>query len=239
MNFFNLFGIFAILIFGSLFVNSANAQIDPLTDISFLQTGELVTSKNQFQISNDLIIREFFSGKIIRVSGQTIEGFPYITYSKISNDEINTHGVIFIQGKFINLLFVEKFIEGNKENEKSNDLSVLTQYTQRVYSKQFVKIDIKIFDKEQNKLNDFNQNYGYVPNTNVDLVITNVDSQRIFSSNGTTNDKGFFETQYLIPENSKRETLSIKINAENENSASSKILQIFILGEIPSDGKSS
>jgi len=213
------------LIFGSLFINSANAQIDPLTDISFFQTGELATSKNQFQISNELTIREFFNGNIIRVSGQTIEGFPYLTYSKISGNKIDTHDTIFIQGKFVNLLFIEKFIES--ENEKNNDLVVLIQYSQRIYSKQFVQIDVKIFDKEQNKFNDFNQNYGYIPNTNVDVVIINEENQIIFSSNGTTNDRGFFETQYLIPESSKRETLSVTINAENENSASSKILQVF------------
>ena len=77
------------------------------------------------------------------------------------------------------------------------------------------------------------------PNTNIDVVITNEENQIIFSSNGTTNDKGFFETQYLIPESPKRETLSVAINAENENSVSSKILQVFKLGRIPDDGKSS
>lgn len=60
----------------------------------------------------------------------------------------------------------------------------------------------------------------------------------MFSSNGITNDKGLFETNYLIPDNSKRETLTVTINVENKNSSSSKILQVFALGNIASDGGS-
>jgi hypothetical protein len=60
----------------------------------------------------------------------------------------------------------------------------------------------------------------------------------VFSSNGITNDMGLFETKYLIPDNSKIETLTVAINAENENSSSSKILQAFALGNIPTDNNS-
>ena len=68
-------------------------------------------------------------------------------------------------------------------------------------------VDIKIYDKEQNKLNDFDQNYGFISNVNINIKITDEDEEIIFSSNGVTNENGLFETQYLIPENSKRETL--------------------------------
>jgi hypothetical protein len=68
------------------------------------------------------------------------------------------------------------------------------------------------------------------------VTITNEENNEIFSSDGITNDKGLFETKYLIPDNSKRETLTVTINAENESSSSSKILQAFVLGNIPSDG---
>ena len=132
--------------------------------------------------------------------------------------------------------FIEKAIQIGKIEEENNDLTIVVQYTQRDHSKQFIFIDVKIFDKEQNKHDDYNQNYGYVSNTNVNLNIADDDKQEIFSSVGITNDKGLFETKYLIPDNSKRETLTITINAENENSISSKILQVFALGNIPTDG---
>jgi len=212
------------------------ADIDPLLDIGFLQSGILYSTENQFHISNELNVRQFFDGNIIRVSGQTVEGFPYITYSKILDEKMDTHGSIFINGQFTKLSFIEKIIDVEQIEAKTDDLSIVTQYTQRAHSKQLIFVDVKIFEKEQNKYSDFNQNYGYISNTNIKVTITDGDNLEKFSSSGITNDKGLFETKYLIPDNSKRETLTITINAENDNSISSKILQVFTLGNISSDG---
>jgi len=223
----------AFVLLVPLLIGTALAQIDPLVDIEFLQSGEINTKEHQFHISSEMSIREFLNGNIVRVSGQTIEGFPYITYSKISDDKIDTRGIIFISGEFVKLSFEEEPKQEEIVIEKKDDLGVLVQYTQRVYSKQFAQIDIKIYDKELNKLNDFNQNYGYVSNTNIEVLVIDEDNQEFYSSSGITNNKGFFETEFLIPENSIRETLTVTINAENENSKSSKILQMFSLGRIP------
>ncbi len=122
--------LFAIMVLGIFTVNFAFAQVDPLIDIEFLQTGELNTSENQFHISNEITIREFFNGNIIRISGQVIEGFPYITYSKILDDKMDTHGMIFIGGKFVDLNFEEKIIQEDVIIEKNQDISILVQYTQ-------------------------------------------------------------------------------------------------------------
>jgi len=237
MNFFAIFGIVVIFCIGSISINSVSAQIDPLSEILFFQTGELKTVENQFQISNDFAIREFFNGDIIRISGQTLEGFPYITYSKILEDSVDTHGIIFINNQFVKLSFVEEEISQIEEIEnKNDDLAIVVQYTQRAHSKQFIFIDVKIFDKEQSKHDNFNQNYGQISNVNVQVIITDKNNQEVFSSDGITNDKGLVESKYLVPDNSNRETLTVAINAENENSSSSKILQVFTLGNIPTDG---
>jgi len=233
MNFYSISIIFAIMILGIFIVNFAFAQVDSLIDIEFLQTGVLNTSENQFHISNEITIREFFNGNIIRVSGQTIEGFPYIIYSKILDDKIDTHGMIFIGGEFVDLNFEEKVIQEETIIEKNQDISILVQYTQRIYDKDFARIDIKIFDTEQNRLNDFNLNYGFVPDTNIEVLVVDEENQEFYSTDGITNDKGLLEIEFYIPENSKRETLTVTINAENENSKSSKILQIFSLGREP------
>ncbi len=60
MNFYTTFVLFLIFTLGVFTINSASAQVDPLIDIDFLQTGELNTSENQFHISNEITIREFF-----------------------------------------------------------------------------------------------------------------------------------------------------------------------------------
>ncbi len=234
MNFYIILTIFTISSLGVFAINSASAQIDPLADIEFLQSGEINTKENQFHISNEISIREFFNGNIVRVSGQTIEGFPYIIYSKILDDKIDTHGIIFISGKFVKLSFEEKPKQEETDFEKKDDLSILVQYTQRVFSKNFVQIDIKIYDKQQNKLNDFDQKDGTLPNVNIEVLVLNEENQKFYSSNGTTNNNGFFETKFWIPDNYKKDTLIVTINAENENSKSSKILQVFSLGNEPS-----
>ena len=238
MNFYIIAVYFFILIISAMTTNYALGQVDPLTEINFLQSGMIYSDENQFNISNDITIREFFNGNIIRISGQTIEGFPYITYSKVSDENIDTHGIIFINNQFVKLSFEGKSIIVVETQDKKDDLTLAVQYTQRAHSKQLIFIDVKVFDKEQNNYGDYNQNYGYIPNTNVTIVITNEDNNEVFSSNGITNDKGLFETNYLIPDNSKRETLTVTINAENENSTSSKILQAFALGNIPTDSNS-
>jgi hypothetical protein len=116
MNFFSIFGIFILFIIG-LGINSSYAEIDPISDTIFLQTGKFQTENNQFLISDDFEIREFFNGNIIRISGQTLEGFPYITYSIIKNDEIETIGKIFINGKFVKLFFDEKLSVDSEEKK--------------------------------------------------------------------------------------------------------------------------
>ncbi len=233
MNFYTILAIFVILTLGIFTVNLASAQVDPLIEIVFLQTGELNTVENQFHISSEISIREFFNGDIFRVSGQTIEGFPYITYSKNLDDKIDTHGIIFINGEFVDLNFKEKTIQEEIIIEKNQDISILVQYTQRVYEKNFAQIDVKIYDIEQNRLNNFYHDMGFVPNTNIEVLVVDEENQEFYSTDGIINDKEILEIEFYMPENSKRETLTVTINAENENSKSSKILQIFSLGREP------
>ena len=97
-------------------------------------------------------------------------------------------------------------------------------------------MNIKIFDINQNKSNDFNQNYRYVPNTNIKITVLDKNGQIFSSSDGITNDKRFYNTEFFIPKNNQPETFTVIINAENDNSKSSKTIQIFNLGEVPDHG---
>lgn len=218
---------------GILMVETITAQIDPINDIEFIQTGKLFTDKKEFTISNEITTREFSDGKIIRIIGYTVEGYPYITYSKIINQQITTHGKIFTDNKFVSLVFEQQNISQIENNEKADNMLILTQYTQRLYSGQTAKIDVKIFDSNQNKLNDFNQNSGYIPNTNIKIIVLDKNGQMFLSSDGITNERGFYNAEFFIPRNSQSGTFTVIIDAENDNSKSSKTIQIFSLGEVP------
>ena len=231
MNFFSIITLFLIIPMG-FGINSVHGQIDPFSDIVIFQTGKLHTENNQFLVSDKFSIREFSNGNIIRISGQTIEGFPFITYSKIIEDNLETIGKIFINGKFERLLLEQNIVKNETVEDKNDDIVILAQYSQRVYSKNTMYLDIKIFDKEKNPTNNYNQNQGYVSNVNIDVSVIDENNKQVFAINGTTNDNGFFETEYTIPDQTNRETLTVYINAENDISKSSKILQVFSLGHI-------
>jgi hypothetical protein len=217
-------------------LESATAQIDPINDIKFIQTGKLFTDKKEFVISNEINIREFFDGKIVKITGYTVEGYPYITYSKINNQQITTHGKIFTNNTFLLLIFDQQKIsqiEKIEKKEKSDNILILTQYTEKLYSGQTAKIDMKIFDKDQNKSNNFNQNYGYIPNTNIKITVLDKNGQTFSSSEGITSDRGFYNAQFFIPKNNQNVIFTVIIDAENDNSKLSKTIQIFNLGEVP------
>lgn len=228
-----VFSLSLVLVLGT----PAFGEIDLLSNIIFLDTGIIHSDDNQFQISNDMNTREFSNGKIIRVSGQTIEGFPYITYSKILEDKVNTHGIIFIGGKFVKLSFIEESTQDTIV-EKEDDLQILVQYTQRVYSKQYASIEIKTYDPQQNKLKDFNLNYGFLKNIDIKVTVLDENDKEFHSSAGITNDKGFFETEFYIPERYPQRTLTVTVSAEDDNSKSSKILQMYTIGTIPDNDSS-
>ena len=171
------------------------------------------------------------------MSGQTIEGFPYITYSEMIDEGIQTRGIIYVGGEFLKLSFVEKPVQ-ETITEKEDDLQILIQYSQRVYSKQYATIEIKTYDPEQNKLKDFNQNYGFLANINIKVTVLDANDEEFYSTTGITNSKGFFETEFYIPERYPQETMTVTITAEDDDSKSSKMLQVFTLGAIPDNDSS-
>lgn len=231
------FVVLALLVsLGVTVFETAAAQLDPINDIEFIQTGKLFTDKKEFTISNEINVREFFDGKLIKITGHTVEGYPYITYSKITNNQITTHGKIFTDDRFLTLVFDQQRIsqvEKIEIKEKSDNISILTQHTERVYSGQTAKINMKIFDSSQNRLNIYSQNYGYISDVNISITVLDKTGEVFFLSDGITDKRGFFGTEFFIPKNMQSNTFTVIINAENDNSKSSKTIQIFNLGEVP------
>ena len=227
---------FLVLVLFSLAIpilETATAQIDPINDVEFIQTGKLFTDKTEFIISNEINTREFFDGTIIRITGYTVEGYPYVTYSKINDSQITTHGKIFINSKFLPLVFEQQKISQIEKKEKLDDMSILVQYTERLYSGQTAKIDVKIFDINQNKSSNFNQNYGHIPNVNIKITVLDKNGQTFSLSDGITNERGFYNAQFFIPKNNQNGIFTVSIDAENDNSKSSKTIHILNLGEVP------
>ena len=77
-------------------------QIEPESS-PILESGIISTKNKDYIISNDFDIRQFFFGKILRISGTTIDGNFYYVYHRIIDDEISLRGKIFIDGKFLTI----------------------------------------------------------------------------------------------------------------------------------------
>ncbi len=75
MNIYMIIVIFSILILGVFTVNLASAQVDPLIDIAFLQTGELNTFENQFHISNEYPLESFLTEILFGFQGKRLKDF--------------------------------------------------------------------------------------------------------------------------------------------------------------------
>lgn len=106
--------------FGIPIIETATAQIEPINDIEFMQMGKLFTDKKEFTSSNEINIREFLDEKIVRITGYTTEGYPYITYSKINNQQITTHEKIFTDSKFVLLVFEQQKISQIETLKRKN-----------------------------------------------------------------------------------------------------------------------
>lgn len=106
--------------------------------------------------------------------------------------------MIFIESEFVDLDFEEKIIQEEEIVEKNQDISIIVQYTQRIYEDNFARIDIKIYDKEQNKFNEFYQNYGLVPNTNIKVLVIDNKNQEYYSTDGITNGMDYLKLNFLF-----------------------------------------
>ena len=71
-----------------------------------------------------------------------------------------TKRIIPVTQKIEEKVETRKIRETEEEIEEKEDLSVVSRYTQRAYSKQIAGMSVKVFDPVQNMLNGFDQNHG-------------------------------------------------------------------------------
>lgn len=131
---------------------------------------------------------------------------------------------------------MQKLILENKLKTKPKDVKKqwFVNYFwiyQNIIYKKTAKIDVKIFNKTQNKLNNFNQNYGFIKNTHIEFVVLNEQNEIFVTFTSKTDDNGLFSSKFFSQENIPQETFTIEITAENENSKSFKTIEIFNLAK--------
>jgi len=216
-------------------------QIEPESS-PILESGIISTKNNDYIISNDFDIRQFFYGKILRISGTTIDGNFYYVYHKIIDDEIFLKGKIFLDGKFVPLEFNKEPEQVTKESSmplEQPEMKILVKQTERVYWKQNFDITIRVFNAELNRLNDFDQNWGYIPGIDILVEIFNEDDELLTSLSGQTGNTGYYDAEYYIVENLiSRGDYIVNVTADNGQVQLTKTLPLYIFGERPDGGSS-
>jgi len=208
-------------------------QIEPESS-PILESGIISTKNNDYIISNDFDIRQFFYGKILRISGTTIDGNFFYVYHRIIDDEISSRGKIFLDGKFVPLEFNKKPEQVTKESSmplEQLEMKILVQQTERVYWTENFDITIRVFDAKLNTLNDFNQNWGYLADVDVMVEIFNPENELLTSFDGKTGQTGNFEAGFFIFNKTLKGAYTVKISVGPENNQTTETLSMFVLGD--------
>jgi len=208
-------------------------QIDPESS-PILESGIISTKNKDYMISNDFDIRQFFYGKILRISGTTIDGNFYYVYHKIIDDEISLRGKIFLDGKFVPLEFnkvPEQVADESSTSSEQPTMKILVQQSERVYWQKDYGITIRVFDAELNTLNDINQNWGYLSDIDVLIEITNPENEPLRSFKGKTDHNGTFEAGFLVFSKTLKGEYIVKISVGPENNQTTETLSMSVLGD--------
>ncbi len=208
-------------------------QIEPESS-PILESGIISTKNKDYIISNDFDIRQFFYGKILRISGTTIDGNFYYVYHRIIDDEIFSRGKIFLDGKFVPLEFNKKPEQVTKESSmplEQPEMKILVQQTERVYWKENFDITIRVFDAKLNTLNDFNQNWGYLADVDVIVEIFNPENELLTSFVGKTDQTGNFEAGFFVFNKTLKGEYIVKISVGPENNQTTETLSMVVLGD--------
>jgi len=208
-------------------------QIEPESS-PILESGIISTKNKDYIISNDFDIRQFFFGKILRISGTTIDGNFYYVYHRIIDDEISLRGKIFLDGKFVPLEFNKEPEQVTDESSTSSEqpgMKILVKQTERVYWEGNFGITVRVFDAKLNILNDFNQNWGYLADVDVIVEIFNPENELLTSFVGKTDQTGNFEAGFFVFNKTLKGEYIVKISVGPENNQTTETLSMVVLGD--------
>jgi len=164
-----------------------------------LQTGIISTNNQDYSISQEFEVRIFQNGKIMRLSGLTTTGELYYYYQKSIGDDIIVRGKIYVNDKFVPIVFKEDLLE-QKTQEAETKLAMAVKLSQFTYSNYQFVISVKVFDAEKNPSPNYNQRIGVLENVFVNVTITDRFDEFVTNLSGKTDSRGVFQGNYLVYE---------------------------------------
>jgi len=201
-------------------------------NILALQTGLISTNNQDYSISQEFEVRIFQNGKIMRLSGLATTGELYYYYQKSIGDDIIVRGKIYVNDKFVPIVFKEDILE-QKTQQAETKLAMAVKLSQYTYSNYQFVISVKVFDAEQNALPKYDQRTGVLDNVFVNVTITDRFDEFVTTLSGNTDSTGVFQGNYLVLENVVDQgEYNVNVTIDDGTSNTSQSFTTFFRGDI-------
>ena len=250
---FTILTISGLVLFSNILETSAMHQDDIITqnlkakiqDASpLLETGLVSTSSKDYRISNQFEIRHIWPVELMRMSGVTVEGYPYYIIHKMNFKDLEISGKILVNGKTISIInniivetppvVVEEIKEPilTVEEDPIPNKAVMLQ-PQSTYWRGTYNINIKVFEADQNSRNDYWYRSYLVPDVPIVVDITHENGNHLTTIHGKTDQSGHFEGQHYIVENLVQAgKYFVHVVVGDEKSGDTKDLTTFVISEV-------
>ena len=169
-----------------------------------LTTGFVTTESNSYSISDNIEIRHVYPGKMMRIAGTTDNGYPFYVIQKDST----VFGTVFtINGHESVVPYApgpEVLQSDSLESEpvqQDQELKAVVLLPHHTYWRQFLNVNVKVFDADSNRLNDYWFKSNLVANVPVLIEISHESGTHLGTIEGITDDNGFFRGSQYITEN--------------------------------------
>jgi len=201
-------------------------------NILALQTGLISTNNQDYSISQEFEVRIFQNGKIMRLSGFTATGELYYYYQKSIGDDIIVRGKIYVNDKFVPIVFKEDLLE-QKTQQAETKLAMAVKLSQYTYSNYQFVISVKVFDAEQNALPKYDQRTGILDNVFVNVTISDRFDEFVTTLSGNTDSTGVFQGNYLVLEDVVEQgEYNVKVTIDDGTSNTSQSFTTFFRGDV-------
>jgi hypothetical protein len=229
-----LIGILFTVFCNLIIFNYSFAQNVSVTSENFLvlQTGIISTEDDDFALSNIFKTRVLQDGKIMRLSGVTTTGEAYYVYQKIKDDNTVVNGKILVNGVFIPIISKEVLSEPEMQIMQKSKLDMAVKLPSYTYSNYPFVISVRVFDIEKNPQPKFEDTYGTLENTFVNVTITNRFDKFVTSLSGNTDSSGLFRGSYLVNEGTGQGKFNVNVSVNDGKSSTSKSFTTFFRGDI-------
>ena len=203
-----------------------------------LTTGNVTTATDSYSISDNIEIRHIYPGEMMRISGTLDNGYPFYAIQKdstVSGTLFTENGPQLVVSGPVHALVpgpgtsVENLVDSIQDQE----VKAVVLIPHHTYWRQFLNVNVKVFDAAANPLNDYWFKSNLVANIPVLIEISHESGTHLGTIEGITDDNGYFQASQYITENLVRDgKYIVHLEIGDESNIQVQELNTFVRGEV-------